>query len=196
MTTFLLLIVLSVAIVTIVTVLKTRHQTSVRRREQPTIDATDSLAKMAPTPLKAADPIAHQPTVLAINVFAKAGQNFAGYELLQTLLSVGLRFGEMSIFHRHQVIEGSNKLLFSVASAVNPGTFDIDKIGAYSCPGLTLFMLSSARPDEDVMRFRSLLDTARELANEFDAELLDDQRQPLTREKIDVYLARLKTPQA
>lgn len=131
--------------------------------------------------------------LIVVNVIARAGEVYAGYELLQALLSAGLRFGKMNIFHRHQESSGRGDILFSVASATNPGTFELSKMGGFSCSGLTLFLQFSGQ--KDLMKsFELMLETARQLTDDLGGEVLDQQRQPLGqrwaqdwRHKIRVY---------
>src|SRR5271156_1565457 len=52
---------------------------------------------------------------------APAGRPYGGYELLQSLLSCGLRFGEQNIFHRYEQRMGQAVVLFSVAAATHNG---------------------------------------------------------------------------
>jgi len=126
------------------------------------------------------------PKLIVINVVAKPNQQFIGYELLQSLLAVGLRFGKMSIFHFHEMPNGRGRVLFSLASAVEPGTFDLSRMGSFSCPGLTFFMQLTdqvnAQADFDVM-----LGTAKQLADDLDGELQDQDRKSLTEVTIENY---------
>lgn len=125
--------------------------------------------------------------VLILHVMAKPEQAFAGYDLLQALLSQGLRFGEMSIFHRYQQINGKGPVLFSLASATEPGTFDIHHMGRFSCLGLTLFLKTSGTLASDLERLELMLNTARRLAKELDGNVYDHDRQLLTDAIIEAY---------
>lgn len=124
---------------------------------------------------------------LMLFLLAKDNRQFAGYELLQTLLAAGLRFGEGQLFHRHQFPNGQGPVLCSLAAATESGTFDLQNIGGFSVRGLCLFMQTSANPSIDGERFAVILDTARLLSEELDGHLLDDQRKPLTNEGIARY---------
>ncbi|MHA7840653.1 MAG: cell division protein ZipA [Gammaproteobacteria bacterium] len=132
-----------------------------------------------PTEKKQSPAEAPQSNILVMFLMAKPGRRFAGYELLQALIATGLRFGKMDIFHRHEGSNGTGPILFSVASATQPGTFDMSRMGTFACPGLTLFMdiNSTAIPR---IAFESLLKAAHQLAEDLDGELLDGQRQPWT----------------
>ena len=116
---------------------------------------------------------------------AAQGQNiFAGYELLQTLLTCGLRFGDSGLFHRHQHASGQGPVLFSLAAATNSGVFDLQNMGAMSMKGLCMFMELSHNATIDQERFELFVHTAKQLASELHAQLLDDKQKPVTSETI------------
>lgn len=111
------------------------------------------------------------------------GQNiFAGYELLQTLLACGLRYGDDGFFHRHQHSSGQGPVLFSVAAASSEGTFDLQNIGSMSMKGLCLFIELSGNVSIDHERLEIFIYTAKQLAEELHANLLDERQKPATAE--------------
>ncbi|KTD40021.1 cell division protein ZipA C-terminal FtsZ-binding domain-containing protein [Legionella parisiensis] len=136
------------------------------------------------------------PLTVMIFLVAKENRQFAGYELLQTVLAAGLRFGEGQLFHRHQFSNGQGPVLCSLAAATATGVFDLQNIGAFSVRGLCLYMYSSKNPGIDVERFAVMLETARQLSEGLDAHLLDDQRQLLTEERIARYHRLLQINQS
>jgi cell division protein ZipA len=116
---------------------------------------------------------------------AAQGQNiFAGYELLQTLLSCGLRFGDGGLFHRHQHASGQGPVLFSLAAATQTGVFDLQNMGAMSMKGLCMFMELSMNSTIDQERFELFVQTAKQLSTELHALLLDEKQKPITSERI------------
>lgn len=126
-------------------------------------------------------------STLMMFLLAKDNRQFAGYELLQTVLASGLRFGEGHLFHRHQFSNGQGPVICSLAAATATGVFDLQNIGAFSVRGLCLFMQASNNPNIDAERFAIMLETARQLSDGLDAYLLDDQRKPLTEARISRY---------
>lgn len=134
-----------------------------------------------------AEPVAETPSTLMMFLLAKENRQFAGYELLQTVLASGLRFGDGHLFHRHQFSNGQGPVLCSLAAATATGVFDLQNIGAFSVRGLCLFMQASKNPSIDAERFNIMLETARQLSEGLDAHLLDDQRKPLTEARITHY---------
>lgn len=121
-----------------------------------------------------------------IMVFLAAqGQNiFAGYDLLQTLLSCGLRYGDAGLFHRHQHASGQGPVLFSLAAATASGMFDLQNMGAMSVKGLCMFMELSGNIAIDTERFEIFIQTAKQLAEDLHAHLLDDRQRPLNSQTI------------
>jgi len=126
-----------------------------------------------------------------IFLLAKENRQLAGYELLQTLLATGLRFGEGQLFHRHQSPNGQGPVLCSLAAATASGVFDLQNIGAFSVRGLCLFMQASGHPAIDSERFAIMLDTAKQLSEGLDTHLLDEQRKPLTETSLKRYYKSL-----
>lgn len=104
---------------------------------------------------------------------------YMGYELLQSLLGVGLRFGAMDIFHRYE----DEKILFSVASACEPGTFEITKMGGYTTKGLMMFLTLNGEKDF-ILAFEKMLEAAKQLVEDLKGDILDEERKVLSEEKI------------
>jgi cell division protein ZipA len=82
-------------------------------------------------------------------------------------------------------------VLFSVASLTEPGTFDLDNLGAIS--GMSLFVVLPGGIDP-VECFDAMVETARSLAHRLDADLLDErgsswsiQRERYLREELIRY---------
>lgn len=121
---------------------------------------------------------------LMMFLLAKENRTLAGYELLQTILAAGLRFGEGQLFHRHQHSNGQGPVLCSLASATATGVFDLQNIGAFSVRGLCLFMQSSGNATIDAERLSIMLETARQLGDDLDTHLLDEQQRPFTHESV------------
>src|SRR3990167_6942283 len=67
------------------------------------------------------------PDYISLHVMAPREYPYNGYELLQALLTNGLRYGDRNIFHRHETKTGRGRVLFSLASVNKPGTFELDR---------------------------------------------------------------------
>ncbi len=145
------------------------------------------------TPARHVNAASDELSSLSVVIFllAKEDRQLAGYELLQTLLSAGLRFGEEQIFHRHQFSNGKGPVLCSGATATSTGTFDLQNIGAFSVHGLCVYMEASGSSAIDEERFAIMLETARQLSDDLGTYLLDDRRQPLTETTLKRYYQKL-----
>lgn len=121
--------------------------------------------------------------LVTLHIKALSNRRLGGDELLQALVSSGCRYGDMDIFHRHEKASGHGGIMFSIASMVKPGTFDIDNMHEFSTPGVTLFFSAPSQFNPLVV-YDLLLKTAYKLAKLLDAEILDDAREPLTNAKI------------
>ncbi len=128
---------------------------------------------------------------LMMFLLAKANRHLAGYELLQAVLAAGLRFGEGNLFHRHQYSNGQGTVMCSLAAATDQGVFDLQNIGAFTVPGLCIYMHASGNPGIDEERFDIMLDTAKTLSEDLDTYLLDDRRQLLSEVSIERYHRKL-----
>lgn len=145
-----------------------------------------SVRPIPPIPSKPAVQQAPAQRVLSLSVMARSPYRFTGYELLQVLQGNGFRFGKMNIFHYHPGQDVASAPLFSLVSATEPGTFDINNMGAFSCPGLSLFMTVDAHADpENVLAL--MIDVAKQLADELDGDLLDSRLTPWDRDIEHAY---------
>ena len=127
--------------------------------------------------------------ILIIHVVARNENGFQGSDLLQSILESGLRFGAMGIFHRHENITGHGDKLFSMANAINPGTFDLDDM-EFSTRAVCFFM-GLPGPRDSRHAFDLMIAAAHKLANELDGDIKDDHRSVLTAQTIEHYRQRI-----
>ncbi len=125
-------------------------------------------------------------TVITINLMSEPDNEFKGTELLQELLTLGFKFGEMGVFHRYQNANGQGERWFCLANAINPGVFDLDKMEQFSTPGLTLFMLLPG-PQQPADAFENMLNAANKLKSALGGKLEDGSHSVLTQQRIQLY---------
>jgi len=135
--------------------------------------------------------INHQSEVIVINVMAREGGAFDGNDLLQVLVTAGLRFGEMNIFHHRLNNKNKGPLIFSVANILNPGTFDLNKMEEFSTIGISLFLALPAQIN-NLQAFEQMLAVAQQVRGALDGELKDDQRNVMTAQTIEHYRQRIR----
>ena len=162
----------------------------VEKASEKVVDKGDRrAADKAPAPKPARD-LPPVEEVLVINVVARDPAGFKGPALLQNILESGLRFGDMDIFHRHESMAGNGEVLFSMANALKPGTFDLDEIDHFSTRAVSFF-LGLPGPRHPKQAFDLMVAAARKLSHELDGELKDEQRSVMTAQTIEHYRQRI-----
>ena len=131
------------------------------------------------------------PEVLIISVVMPDNRQISGAALLPTLLTLGMKFGDMNIFHRHEDNAGNGKVTFSLANIMNPGTFDLDNMESFTTQGVSLFMTLPNSGDAFVV-FEQMLNAAKQLALEFNGQLLDDKRNVMTKQTEQHYTGKIR----
>lgn len=120
----------------------------------------------------------HTRKIVAIRLMARNTGGFAADELILALREQGLKHGQFGIFHRPDA-EDDGQAEFSVASLVEPGSFDLSRLKKDYYPGVSIF-LALPGPADGVEAFDSMLDTSRALAKQLDGELFDEQGSTLS----------------
>lgn len=112
---------------------------------------------------------------------AMAPQRIEGAKLLEALLAESLQHGKYSIFHR---LHTDGSIIFSVASMVEPGTFDLDKVGETLYPGVTMFAQLPG-PVPGMHALNEVIACARRLQANLGGTLQDERGIPLTVHRIE-----------
>lgn len=118
--------------------------------------------------------------IVVLNVMAHQGQVFHGAAIVNATHDAGLVFGEMQIFH--YMYNGAP--LFSLANALNPGSFDISVMENTTTPGLTLFMRLPG-PIDGLTAFDRMYSVAMQLAAALGGEVCDGRRAILTAQALE-----------
>jgi cell division protein ZipA len=112
---------------------------------------------------------------------AAAPQRIEGAKLLEVLQSELLEHGKYDVFHR---LHSDGNSIFSVASMVEPGTFDLEKMGEALYPGVTLFaQLPGSVPGMHALN--EMVACARRMQQTLGGVLQDDRGVPLTVHRIE-----------
>jgi cell division protein ZipA len=135
--------------------------------------------------------------IVTMRLVAKKHGAFAGDDLILNLRAVGMRHGKFGIFHRYQG-DDAKKVVFSAASLVEPGSFDLENVTDQKIPGISLFMVLPG-PLDGCKAFDLMMEAGRTLTKALHAELLDEsgstlsiQRERYLREEIIQYQHGIK----
>ena len=117
--------------------------------------------------------------IIVLNVLADS-ERIKGQELLEFLMENEMSYGEMEIFHK---LDNQDEVLFSLANAIEPGTFDLSDIDESEIQGVTLFLqIDGANQAERI--FDDMLELARRISEKFSSQIFDGTRSALTQQTI------------
>lgn len=131
------------------------------------------------------------PEVLVARVVPPKGYNFAGPGLLALIKSHGLEFGDMNIFHAYGEEADANVQQFSMANAIEPGTFDIETFDDTEFYGFTFFLMMPG-PSRPLVALNRMLEVVTSLAKALGADLEDEQRSVLTPQTMEHLRERVR----
>ena len=140
--------------------------------------AQAAMPKAPPRPRKPAGPPPDK--IVSLFLLARDNHLINGAELLQATVSTGMEFGDMNIFHR--IHEPSERPLFSLANAAKPGHFERDEWNTFETSGVVLF-LALPGPERALDTWDAMLATGRRIGEILQADLLDEERSPFTRQR-------------
>jgi len=118
--------------------------------------------------------------IIVLYVITKRETGFTGMEILTILEELGLKYGDMNIFHHYGF--GDSKLeqsVFSVANMVEPGIFNPQRMANFSTTGLALFMRLPG-PFGGRVAFELMLKSAQKMADVLEGTIEDERHIQLT----------------
>ncbi|OTG64812.1 cell division protein ZipA C-terminal FtsZ-binding domain-containing protein [Acinetobacter silvestris] len=124
--------------------------------------------------------LANAESLIALNVYPNPRKALSGDKTLKVLLKYGLRYGEMSCFHRYENIEEASPLMFSVLRLTDegPAGFDLETLSVEQVQGLAFFL---ALPHADVQKgFDTMVSIAGLIAREIDGTVYDENNLEFT----------------
>ena len=135
--------------------------------------------------------------LIVLSVMASVDDPFKGQSLLRAFENTTLQHSDVKIYQRNNE---KGEPVYGVASAVKPGTFDLNRMDQFSTPGLSLF-LQLPGPVDGVTAFDDMVTTAERLAVELGGELQDQNHSVLSRQMVahirdGIINARLQSSRA
>ena len=130
--------------------------------------------------------------VITVRFVPKTGEELNAELAVLALRKAGLQHGRYGIFH-YPLEDDEREPEFSVASLIEPGSFDLTNLKETTLPGMSFFMVLPGLGDP-VSRFDRMVGVARTLTQSLNAELFDEQgsswsiqRERYVREEIIEY---------
>jgi len=118
--------------------------------------------------------------IIALNVYPNPRRALSGDKALKVLLKYGLRYGEMSCFHRYENTDEPSVLMFSVLRMTDngPAGFDLETLSTEQVQGLAFFL---ALPNSKaVTGFDMMASIAGLIAREIDGKVYDENNLEFT----------------
>jgi cell division protein ZipA len=160
---------------------------------------TDALARIEPilgdTEIVRPEPRRIEPPeekIITLRLSAPPLERFEGRRLVDALQAAGLHHGKFSIFHR---TTAGGATVFSVASLVEPGTFDLERIEGRRFPGVTLFAVLPG-PIEASALVEEMISAGKRLADELHGVLQDERGAALNVQRLGDLRAEVAAWQA
>lgn len=122
--------------------------------------------------------------VFVINVDSRNPEGFRGADLKRLFEACGLELGDMNIYHRHENDDTETPVQFSVANAVEPGTFPAEGMEAMSTPAISFFM-SLPGPTDSLQAYDFMIETAQCVVRNLGGDLKDERRSVVTTQTIE-----------
>ena len=121
--------------------------------------------------------------IISLYVAARAGTALRGEDIVVAAEKTGMVFGHMNVFHR--LLEGHPERgpVFSMASIIKPGSFDMATIRELETPAIAFFLTLPA-PVAALDAWEKMLPTVQRMAELLDGVVLDDSRNALGRQRI------------
>ncbi|AMJ55406.1 MULTISPECIES: cell division protein ZipA [Stenotrophomonas] len=121
--------------------------------------------------------------IVSLYVAARSGQVLRGEDIVVAAEKTGLVFGYMNVFHR--LVEGHSERgpIFSMASIMKPGSFDMANIRDMETPAIAFFLTLPA-PMTALDAWEKMLPTVQRMGELLDGVVLDDSRNALGRQRI------------
>jgi cell division protein ZipA len=166
---------------------------ALRQRTEPALAETEDVAADDNSSIPAPSQPRTSERIIALRLVAHGDGTLDSEAVVLALRDKGLRHGRYGIFHRYRGDEDADEC-FSVASLLEPGSFDLAGLKDSRLPGVSLFMVLP-NVGHEVEVFDDMVRTGRELSQELDADLLDErgsswsyQRERYVREEIIQFL--------
>lgn len=135
--------------------------------------------------------------IVALYVMPNAARALSGEQTIHLLRQFGLRYGEMSLFHRFSDADGTGPLMFSVLryTSEGPSGFDLETLPNEQVEGLAFFL---ALPSTHaVAGYDTMVSISTLMAREIHGQVYDEhmnQLSPQLREHYRHFVMEYRTP--
>lgn len=125
--------------------------------------------------------------IMALYVMPNASRALSGERTMHLLRQFGLRYGEMSLFHRFEDSDGTGPLMFSVLryTSEGPSGFDLETLPTEQVEGLAFFLALPSK--HAVAGYDTMVSISTLLAREIQGQVFDEHMNQLSPQLRDHY---------
>jgi len=142
----------------------------------PNAENSDHLGAAAPPGPNASE----AQKIITVRVCCVGDSRWSGAALMAALELHGLAYGRYQVYHRKH---SDGRSIFCVASLVEPGTFDLQRMADEEYRGVTLFAVLPG-PLEPLRTVDALMTAARDLARELSGTVQDAKGVPFSPQRV------------
>ena len=162
--------------------IETARPKTILSRKEPRLDSGDKTQRKSPEQFPQRSSQAEnmraeivESSVVVLHLISDSGSPISGEALVQALQKQNLKYGDMGIFHCLET--ETNKKIYSVANALEPGSFDLSDMASFSTVGIT-FLFTPDEHGEPIPAFDKMLGDANIISKELGCVLKDQYMSP------------------
>ena len=129
--------------------------------------------------------------LVIFHVMAREAEKFTGPMIARMMSELELEYGDLGIYHYNVERLDKKQSVYCVANMVKPGNFDLNAMEQFSTRGLTMIMQLPG-PEDGLKAFNIMVEHAQRLAAFLNGDLLDENRNPLTKQTISLCKERVQ----
>lgn len=131
------------------------------------------------------------PQIIGIQLVANREFGFSGKALLAMITQHQMQHNAQKLYDRYNT--DKTQIFYTLASIIEPGTFDRQRLAQKNYPGVMLFMRLDESEVDYAIALETLLNDAYEMAEVLDAEVCDLQYNLLSEEQIEHFRSIVQT---
>lgn len=124
--------------------------------------------------------------LIVLHVVAKPQADFTGPMIQQMMTELDLEFGDMGAYHYNVQRLAKKHSVYCVLNMFQPGSFDPTLMADFTTRGLTM-VLQLPGPEDSLKAFNIMCEHAHRLATFLNADLLDQDHNPVTTQALSHY---------
>ena len=164
-------------------------RTKVSGRKEPRLESGEKLHNKSPEEaLNKSSEVedirteSEESSVVVLHLISDSGSSISGEKLVRALQKQNLKYGDMGIFHCLE--SKTNKKIYSVANALEPGSFDLSDMSSFSTVGVTFFFTPDEH-SEPIPAFDKMLEDVNLISKDLGCVLKDQYMSPFSGQGVE-----------